>query len=261
MPHSADNPLSQDGNEVSLNLGDIDPKLRHPGKSIEDITDPEARLFVLWTTIGQYRAIAEIENHDDGTTESVVNDAKYHNLLSTWTREARRLNPLIRFSEFPGVVTSLVENGEPVEAYAEILQLRSVTPELYHPDTRFTALDALRGQAVHQRHGLLLSKLIGRDMLDESMPGGAGHCDDAERIRRYLVLKEDFPYLGPVIRDFAQDVQLGPTSQYFDNDTPGIEDICTITASRRYRDVAEYLLQNVALNFDSEVVLLPLTID
>jgi hypothetical protein len=187
MPYSPEDPLSQDGNDVPLHLGNIDPKLTQPGRSIENITDPEARLVVLWTTIGQYRAIAEMENHGDGTTESVVNDAKYHQLLSTWTREARRIDPLVRFSEIPDSVTDPIEHEQTLIAYAEITQIRTLMPELMHPDVRFTALDVLRRQSRNLSGGLLLGRLIAYDMLDESMPGGAGHCDDAERLRRYLV--------------------------------------------------------------------------
>lgn len=261
-----DNIHRQDGGLPSLRLAEVDPRLARQNKSIEDLSDPRFRLVVLWTTIGQYRFSAEKDGETEGGTSVVVNDARYYQLLATWTQESRRVDPRLRFEvESGGVygnVTKLIEENRIVEAYDEIIDVRNTMPELLHPDIRFNLLERIRQQSATHSAGDLLEEMIVRDMIDETVPGGASFCDNPERLRRYLVLSKIDSKFIALIDDYLASInsneQAINQTDYFDNIPESIRSICDAVVERGYDDLAGFLFTGSHLDIDSELMLLPM---
>jgi hypothetical protein len=261
MPNNPEkNIYRQDGELPKLGLHEIDEHLARQGKSVEDLSDPLFRLFVLRTTIGQYRLAADLnrEKHGDGVE---YNDLRHSQVLTAWIHESRRVLPRERLTiqdddPFCQRVLSLAEKGEVIAAFDEITLLNQDMPDWVHPDTKFDIMERLRFGV----RGSMLEEIILRQMLDETVPGGSGECDNPERLRRYLVLAGSDPTIGGAVDDFFQaisrpDVE-GVSRDFFDSSIVDTDSICQLTADRAYRDVAERMLELPCVTFDQEVLLL-----
>lgn len=252
----------QDGGLEHLGLAEIDPHLDYPGKSVEQISDPEFRLAVLWTCVGQYGAEATRDRADEGNDFPTVNDARHQQLIARWTTEARSVYPDIRtkglFHAHEQRVVELVDDAKPLAAYLELIDIRNHYPEFIHADVRFDLMAAIYGWSDDLNQADSFRPMLMADMFDETRPHGAGYCDDAERLRRYHRLMEWDESMAGIITDYiiaAGSVSVDQNPDYFD----GITDMATVIQTivdRRYAELAGHLIESGLLSFDQEVLLL-----
>ncbi|MDO8265841.1 MAG: hypothetical protein Q7T41_02780 [Candidatus Saccharibacteria bacterium] len=250
----------QNGGEFPLNLSEIDPRLAMTGRSVEDLSNPEFRLIVLWTTIGQYRASAQLEKEENNDS-LVLNDVRYYQLLSTWTAESRRVNPLVRNEPTPPEIDDLIKSNQFVKAYNEIVELRDFMPELIHPDKRFDLLYTLLERASKLPSGDTLAMIINQDILNETVPGGISFCDDTERLRRYLKLSDINPtYIGIIDNFFGALVSNDETikSNYFDHNSIDLRAFCELLVKRQCRELALFVTSRGYVDLDNQAILIPL---
>lgn len=252
--------LHQGGGLPPLGLGDIDGRLVRRGKNIEDISDPRARLFVLRTVIGQYHASADYSRQELGDGIQYT-DLQRSQVLTAWIHESRRVLPQERLTDidndpFCKRLLDDVERGDVITAFQEMLQLNEEMPDWVHPDTKFDVMERMRFAV----RDTMLEELILRHMLDETIPGGAGECDNPERLRRYLILEKSDAPIGAVIDDFF----LGLTRpdadsenlDFFDTDIVDTATICQIVVDRGYSDVAYRMLGQPGITLEQELLLL-----
>lgn len=264
--NNQDNPLRQDGGLPPLFLAEIDPRLDWEGKSVERISDPVARLVVLWTVIGQYDNLARINGGGLGG-EPTVADAQRYQLMSTWAHESRRVMPCQRLeptvrSAQQRVLDKLEE--KPLGAYVEVVEIRDCMPEMMHPDVRFDLLYRIWESSTDLNERDSFRDIIARDMISETMPGGEGYCDNPERLRRYNILANVDSKFRQVVHDhIAQCIagrDLGQNG-YYDDEPMSISDVCRLAVERQYTDLAQYMLDTGVLEMEDELVLLALLVD
>lgn len=247
---------------VVLPLDEIDWHLTAPGKSINDIEDPFERLAILWTVVSQYRASSEMQRRegDDGLN---YNDARHYQLVELWTHEARRVVPNLRndrrFTSFHAEhVQGLLGVGKSLEAYAFLVSERTEAPEMLHADIRFDLLlriaQILHGSDEEDQQNT--ASLLVRDLADETVPGGPGYCDDAERLRRYLLMGDLDDKYGYLFSDYFEYPTQPSSPSHFDY-AQDRHEILHVIASRNYADVAEALVAGEFVSVDEEFVLLP----
>ncbi len=261
-----DNPLRQDGGLPPLFLAEIDPRLDWEGKSVERISDPVARLVVLWTIIGQYDNVARM-NGGGPDGEPTVADAQRYQLMSTWAHESRRVMPCQRLepTERSAQQRVLDKLGEtPLGAYVEVVEIRDWMPEMMHPDVRFDLLYRIWANSTDLNETDSFRDIIARDMISETLPGGEGYCDNPERLRRYNVLSRVDPKFQQVVDGYlASCMASGDLEQhgYYDDKPMSITEVCRIAVERRYTELAQYMLDAGVLELDDEHVLLTLLAD
>lgn len=252
--------FSQTGGEYPLGLADVDPRLTQPGKSIEDFSNPDFRLFILWTLVGQYGASADRQKDETGAS-MVTDDARHFQLLSMWTKEARRVDPLIRQRGTLTELELLVQSGKHVEAYNELIELRDSMPEFIHPDERFDFMHELFVLTSRSQEGDTLATIIQQDMIDETVPGGMGFCDDIERLRRYLKLSESNPAFIAVIDNFfgaliSKDETI--QSNYFEHTSLDLREFCETLVKRDCKQLALFVTSRGYVDLDNQAILIPL---
>jgi len=252
----------QDGGLPNLGLAAIDPHLDFTGKSIERISDPEFRLIALWTTIGQYAASAAQQRTEHGSDIPTVDEARYHQLIERWTLEMRRVYPVVRSSQLfeknEGVVTKLIGSGKYLLAYHELLELRTDYPEFLHADVRFDLMTKIYESSTNIGNGDIFLSMVLREMLDETLPGGPGYCDNTERLRRYHRLSEWDLSMDELLLNYVQRAKAGADQDpaYFTSTEDEISSVLTTVVDRRYADLAMYLVQTGTLSFDESAYLL-----
>lgn len=254
---------SQAGGEFPLGLGEVDPQLTKAGRSVEDLSHPEFRLIVLWCVIGQYRASADRQK-DETQAAMVTDDARYFQLLSTWTKEARRVYPLIRQKDKLRDIETKITSGNHLEVYNELVELRDYMPELIHPDKRFDLMDMLLMKISEREGGDTLAEIVQQGMLDETLPGGVGFCDDIERLRRYLRLSEINPdYTEIVDNFFGALISRDPTirSNYFEHSPLDLREFCKTLVRRDCRELALFVTSRGYVDLDNQAILIPLLND
>lgn len=253
----------QVGGQPNLGLAEIDEHLDYDGKSVERISDPEFRLFVLWTCIGQYRAAADRIRQDLGEDTPTVNDARHHQLVSRWAIESRRVYPDIRQRDLmDGFVNGIydhLDKGMPLAAYMEILDLRSDCPDYIHPDVRFDLMVAICNNTTDLHPEDSFKPMVVREMLDETVPGGIGYCDDAERLRRYhniAMLDDSMPDLASDFIGIMRADRDVVNSDYFDFNTRALSEVLYLVVERGYSELALHLISLGVLDFEEEAMLL-----
>ena len=257
----SNNPLRQDGGLPNLGLAEIDPRLDRPSKSVERISDPMARLVVLWTLIGQYEhAAIEADSEQDGAL--TVQSAQKFQLLSTWANETRRVVPQHRLESDRISVKNIFEklqDDKPLAAYIELIDIRDWAPEMVHPDVRFDLFYAIWNHTEPLNDQDSFRDIVLRDMVGETMPGGIGYCDDTERLRRYEMLGNiDSNYLELVETYVKQRAVNSPSeySEYFDGGEISISDVCGLIAERKYDRLSTHILNMGVVGIEDELTLL-----
>lgn len=261
MSHS-NNPLRQEGGLPDLGLADIDQRLDWPNKSVEKISDPMARLVVLWTLIGQYEHAAILaDSENDG--EFTVQNAQRFQLLSAWSHETRRVMPRHRLeakeSQLTKKVLRLIESDKPLGAYSEVIDMRDWMPEYMHPDVRFDLLYAIWSKSKPLNGQDCFRDIVLRDMVSETMPGGMGYCDNVERLRRYDMLSNTDGHYARLIDMFIDRSMHGMPPEdtgFFDNTTTAIGDVCDLIAQRRYSSLGSRVLDMGVVGMTDELTLL-----
>ncbi len=255
-------PLHQGGGQPDLFLRHIDEHFARAGKSVEDISDPVARLWVLWTLIGQMDAMARTNGGGPGG-EPTVEDAKRHQVMAVWTHECRRVLPTHRLEDTDRAsmqrIMDYLAEDKPMHALQDVLDVRDWMPEFMHPDVRFDLLRTIWENSTDLHQNDSFRGIIASSMIAETMPGGEGHCDNAERLRRYHSLVPVDEKFERVVEDFLADCRLGMTSErsgYYDEKPISIIALCGLVAERKYSDVAHMMLASGELSFDDEFVLI-----
>ncbi len=259
-----EDPFRMDGGQPALGLADVDYQLVKPGKSIEDLGNREFRLIVLWTTIGQYHASAQLRNAEDGTDFN-IDDARFLQLMSAWTKESREVYPTGRVGKDDGgfgkEITGLINDGLLVNAYEKLIDMRSWAPEVVHPDLRFDFFDDINTMAQQRPENDFLSELVFREMVDETIPGGLGFCDNPERLRRYDMLAKTDPLYEELVASFIVgllDDTPPARTDYFDENPLSVDKLCQTVAAREHRALAQILMGNPRIGTENELVLIPL---
>lgn len=258
-----DNPFRQDGGLPHLALSDIDERLDRPGKSVEQLSDPMARLVVLWTLVGQYDHAARMQGGGQDGVPTVA-DAQRYQLLSTWAHESRRVMPRQRLEEAERPsqqrIRRDIQENRPLEAFMGVVNVRDWAPEMMHPDVRFDLLYAIWAGSSSLNEQDSFRDIVVRNMVDETMPGGEGYCDNAERARRYHRLTCVDEKFEGIVREFLSDCLLGLENKqpvYFDDTPLSMTELCSLVGERGYAEIAKYMLDLNVLGLQEELLLLP----
>lgn len=254
----------QEGGLGYLGLAEVDPRLDFTGKSVERLSDPEFRLIALWSCIGQYAASSDRTKVEFGDDMPTIDEARHHQLVSRWAQEARRVYPDIRtrgmFESHEQKIASLIDNGRPLAAYLELIDLRSDYPEFMHPDVRFDLMASIYSQSDDLSQGDIFRPMVLREMLDETRPEGTGYCDNPERLRRYQRLAEWDDVFEGIIANYivaSKSVSLELDLGYFEADPTDFKTTLGVVAERKYAELAGHFAATGLLDIDEEALLLP----
>lgn len=253
--------LRQDGGLPDLGLANIDQRLDWPDKSVERISDPKVRLLVLWTLIGQYgHAASTVDPDQDGAF--TVQSAQMYQLLSAWSHETRRVIPQHRLESdrlTSKKVDSHLGEGKPLEAYLEVLEVRDWMPEFMHPDVRFDLFHTIWEKAEPISNQDSFREIVFGEMVIETIPGGLGFCDNAERLRRYELLGRADGIFTKMVSDFvAACIADAPPENpdFFDTETNNISTICDLIAERKYDRLGAQILAMNVLDMEDELTII-----
>ena len=256
-----ENPLRQDGGLPNLGLADIDQRLDWPDKSVERISDPMGRLLVLWTLIGQYDHAARTTDPDHDGAFTVQSAQKYQ-LLSAWAHETRRVIPQHRLESdrlSSKKIDALLDEGKPLEAYLEVLEMRDWMPEFMHPDVRFDLLHTIWEQTKPISDRDSFREIVFGEMVIETIPGGLGFCDTAERLRRFELLGRADPIFTQLVNNFLMACITDAPSEnpdFFDTETNDISTICLQIGDRKYDRLGAHILDMGILDWQDELTII-----
>ena len=86
------------------------------------------------------------------------------------------------------IILELIDSGDSMQAYNEIVETRTIMPELTHPDIRFDQLFRIWQSIGDDNPTDYFRDIVAADMMGDTVQGGEGSCDNHERLRRYNIL-------------------------------------------------------------------------